>query len=220
MIIVRGDSHFASKDFMQCGANNEKVGFITGLPGNKKLNHLAGITINSAKREFEQYGRPVKRYHSFMYKAGGWELPQKVIVKVEVTQMGTNIRYIVTDLADFKAKGLYEKGYCARCSMELRIKGHKLYLRSDKSSCNSFLANQFRLFLHSVAYVLLHTMQKELFKGSDFANATFKTIQNKIIKTADWAKEMKTKIKIEFPQFCATRDLQIKSFQMLEVLRT
>jgi len=220
MIIVRGDSHFASKDFMQWCSKEEKTGFITGLSGNKKLNELAAVTINSAKREFKQYGKPVKRYHSFMYQAGSWEAPQKVIVKVEVNQMGANVRYIVTDLIQFKAKGLYEKGYCARCSMELRIKEHKLYLRSDKSSCNSFWANQFRLFLHSVAYVLLHTMQKELFKGSDLANATFKTIQNKVIKTAAWVKEMKTKIKIEFPRFCPTRDLQIKSFQMLEVLRT
>lgn len=220
MIIVRGDSHFASKDFMQWCAGQSKIGFITGLSGNKKLNEIAATTINSAKREFKQYGRPVKRYHSFMYKAGSWETPQKVIVKVEVTHMGTNVRYIVTNLVDFKARDLYEKGYCARCAMELRIKEHKLYLRSDKSSCKSFWANQFRLYLHSVAYVLLHTMQKELFKGSDFANATFKTIQNKIIKTAAWVKEMKTKIKIEFPRFCPNRNLQTKSFQMLEVLRT
>lgn len=220
MIIVRGDSHFASKDFMQWCSGKEKTGFITGLSGNKKLNELAALTINSAKREFKQYGKPVKRYHSFMYQAGSWEIPQKVIVKVEVNEMGTNVRFIVTDLIQYKVKDLYEKGYCARCAMELRIKEHKLYLRSDKSSCSSFWANQFRLFLHSVAYVLLHTMQKELFKGSDLANATFKTIQNKVIKTAAWVKEMKTKIKIEFPRFCPTRGLQTKSFQMLEVLRT
>ena len=220
MIIVRGDSHFASKDFMQWCTGEQKTGFITGLSGNKKLNELASVTINSAKREYNQYSKPVKRYHSFMYQAGSWEKPQKVIVKVEVNEMGTNVRYIVTDLIQFKAKGLYEKGYCARCSMELRIKEHKLYLRSDKSSCSSFWANQFRLFLHSAAYILLHTMQKELFKGSDLANATFKTIQNKVIKTAAWVKEMKTKIKIEFPRFCPTRDLQTKSFQVLEALRT
>lgn len=220
IIIVRGDSHFASKDFMQWCAGKEKTGFITGLSGNQKLNNLAALTINSAKREFKQYGRSVKRYHSFMYQAGSWDTPQKVIVKVEVNEMGTNVRYIVTNLIQFKAKDLYEKGYCARGSMELRIKEHKLYLRSDKSSCNSFLANQFRLFMHSVAYVLLHTMQKELFKGSELENATFKTIQNKIIKTAAWVKEMKTKIKIEFPRFCPERDLQTKSFLMLETLRT
>jgi hypothetical protein len=219
LIIVRGDSHFASKDFMEWCANNPLTGYITGLSGNKKLHELARVTIDSAEREYKQYGRPVKRYHSFMYQAGSWEIPQKVVVKVEVSAMGTNIRYIVSNLTKVRAKELYEKGYCARGGMELRIKEHKLYLKSDRSSCNSFRANQFRLFMHSIAYVLLHTMQKELFKGTQFANATFKTIREKIIKTAAWVKEMKTKIKIELPKTCTTKALQTNAFEMLSMLR-
>lgn len=220
LIIVRGDGHFASKDFMEWCANTPLTGYITGLSGNKKLHELARVTIDSAEREYKQYGKSVKRYHSFMYQAGSWEMPQKVVVKVEVSTMGTNIRYIVSNLSNVRAKELYEKGYCARGAMELRIKEHKLYLKSDRSSCNSFRANQFRLFMHSVAYVLLHTMQKELFKGTKFANATFKTIREKIIKTAAWLKEMKTKIKIEFPKACSTKNLQENAFEMLSVLRT
>lgn len=219
MIIVRGDSHFSSRDFMQWCIEKPMTGYITGLSGNKKLHGLAALTIESAEREFKQYGKPVKRYHSFMYQAGSWETPQKVVVKVEVSSIGTNIRYIVTNLTKIRAKELYEKGYCARGAMELRIKEHKLYLKSDRSSCNSFYANQFRLFLHSIAYVLLHTMQKELFKGTEYANASFKTIQNKIIKTAAWVKEMKTKIKVEFPKACITKELQVKAFEILTLLR-
>jgi hypothetical protein len=219
MIIVRGDSHFASKDFMQWCTERPMTGYITGLSGNKKLHQLAALTIESAEREFKQYGKPVKRYHSFMYQAGSWDAAQKVVVKVEVSSMGTNIRYVVTNLVQIRAKELYEKGYCTRGAMELRIKEHKLYLKSDRSSCNSFYANQFRLFLHSIAYVLLHTMQKQLFKGTEYANATFKTIQNKIIKTAAWVKEMKTRIKVEFPKSCITKELQVKAFEMLGVLR-
>ena len=60
------------------------VGFITGLTGNVILHELAQVTIESAQREFNQYQKPVKRYHSFMYKAGSWENYQWVIVKVEV----------------------------------------------------------------------------------------------------------------------------------------
>ena len=219
MIIVRGDSHFASKDFMQWCDGRNKTGFITGLSGNKKLHELSAITINSAEREFKQYGKPVKRYHSFMYQAGSWGKAQKVIVKVEVSFMGTNIRYIVTDLIQFRTKDLYEKGYCARGAMELRIKEHKLYLKSDRSSCSSFAANQFRLFLHSIAYVLLHTLQKEVLKGTEFVNVSFKTIQNKIIKTAAWVKELKTKIKIELPRCCPTREVQSKCLEMFSIMR-
>jgi len=219
-IIVRGDSHFASQDFMDWTFIQSNVGFITGLAGNAILHELAKITIESAQREFKQYQKPVKRYHSFMYKAGSWESHQRVIVKVEVNTMGTNIRYIVTNLNEFRTRDLYEKGYCARGSMELRIKDHKLYLKSDRSSCTKFTANQFRLFMHSMAYILIHTLQKRVLKGSEYANATMKTIQIKIIKTAAWVKEMKTRIKIELPQFCTTRDEQIKGYERLIMLRT
>jgi hypothetical protein len=219
-VIVRGDSHFASQDFMDWTWEKPNVGFITGLTGNAKLNELARVTIESAQREYSQYHKPVKYYHSFMYKAESWRSCHRVIVKVEVNTMGTNIRYIVTSENDYRTRDLYEKGYCARGSMELRIKDHKLYLKSDRSSCTKFTANQFRLFLHSLAYILIHTLQKEVLKGSEYANATMKTIQLKIIKTAAWVKEMKTKIRIELPQFCPTRDEQIKAFEMLMLLRT
>ncbi|MDT8442576.1 MAG: IS1380 family transposase [Desulfuromonadales bacterium] len=219
MIIVRGDGHFASADFMQWCDDQYNTGYITGLSGNSKLHKLADVTIRSTEREFKQYGKPVKRYHSFWYKAGSWVKPQKVVVKVEVSDLGTNIRYIVTDLVHFRARDLYEKGYCARGAMELRIKEHKLYLKSDRSSCNSFKANQFRLYLHSMAYVLLHTLQKEVLRGTEFVNATFKTIQNKIIKTAAWVKEIKTKIKIELPKCCPTKTIQSNCLEMFSIMR-
>ncbi|KKM71398.1 hypothetical protein LCGC14_1431030, partial [marine sediment metagenome] len=219
MIIIRGDSHFASADFMQWCEGEYKTSFITGLSGNSKLHKLADVTIKSAKREFKQYGKFVKRYHSFMYQAGSWVKPQKVVVKVEVSEQGTNIRYIVTDLIHYRTRDLYEKGYCARGAMELRIKEHKLYLKSDRSSCTSFKANQFRLFLHSMAYILLHTFQKETLRVTEFANATFKTIQNKIIKTAAWVKELKTKIKIELPRCCPTKTIQSNCLEMFSIMR-
>ncbi|HPS96638.1 MAG TPA: IS1380 family transposase [Bacteroidales bacterium] len=219
MIIVRGDSHFTSADFMRWCEEQYNTGYITGVSGHRKLHEMAAVTIQSAEREFKQYGKYVKRYHSFLYQAGSWSQPQKVVVKVEVSEIGTNIRYIVTNLVQFRAKDLYEKGYCARGAMELRIKEHKLYLRSDRSSCHRFKANQFRLFLHSIAYVLLHTFQKEVLKGTEFENATFKTIQNKIIKTAAWVKEMKTKVKIELPRCCPTKSIQSNCLEMFAVMR-
>jgi hypothetical protein len=219
MIIVRGDAHFTSADFMEWCDSQYNIGYITGLSGNSKLHKLADVTIKSAEREFKQYGKFVKRYHSFQYQAGKWTKPEKVVVKVEVSALGTNIRYIVTNLVEYRSKTLYEQGYCARGGMELRIKEHKLYLKSDRSSCNSFKANQFRLFLHSMAYVLLHTLQKEVLRETEFANATFKTIQNRIIKTAAWVKELKTKIKIELPRCCPTKSIQSNCLEMFSIMR-
>jgi len=91
---------------MDWTSNQFNVGFITGLTGNAKLNELARVTIESTQREYNQYQQPVTRSHSFMYKAESWENYQRVIVKVEASAMGTNIRYIVTDLKEFRTRDL------------------------------------------------------------------------------------------------------------------
>jgi hypothetical protein len=219
LIILRGDSHFCSKDFMDWSHHDNTTGFITGLSGNKALHELARVTIESAEREFNQYGKPVKRYHSFEYKATTWEHPQRVVVKVEVSSIGTNVRYIASSLKNIRAKALYEQGYCARGSAELRIKDHKTYLLSDRMSCNSFKANQFRLFLHSAAYVLIHTLQEQVLKGTEFCKATMKTIQLKILKVAAKVKIMKTKVKIELPIKFYSRWEFEKCLGIFEVLK-
>lgn len=178
------------------------------------------MTIESAQRAYEVNGTNQKRYSSFMYQAQSWEHPQRVIVKVEVTNKGTNVRCIATDMQQHRASHVYKTGFCAKSNMELRIKEHKLYLKSDRSSCNNFQANQFRLFLpiairDSTAYVLIHTLQKEVLSSTDYANATMKTIQLKILKTAAWVREMKTNIKIELPRAFANIEAQKQAFDIL-----
>jgi hypothetical protein len=200
IIIVRGDGHFCSKELMAWTAGQDKVHFLTGLTGNKLLNDLARITINSAEKQFKSNGKPVKRYHSFDYAAGSWSGKQRVIVKVEVSEKGTNIRYVVTDIRCVRTKALYEHGYCARGHMELYIKENKVHLLSDRMSCSRFEANQFRLFMHSAAYVLLHALREKMLQGTEYANATMKTIRLRLIKVAAYVKEIKTRIKIELPK--------------------
>lgn len=200
IIIVRGDGHFCSKELMEWTSRRERVHFLTGLTGNKILNKLARITIDSAEKQFKSTGKPVKRYHSFDYAAGSWSEPQRVIVKVEVNEKGINVRYIVTDIRCIRTQALYEKGYCARGKMELYVKESKTYLFSDRMSCSRFEANQFRLFMHSAAYVLLHALRTETLKATEYATATMKTIRLRLIKIAAYVKEMKTCIKIELPK--------------------
>jgi hypothetical protein len=219
IIILRGDSHFCSKEFMDWTASQNNVEFLTGLTGNSVLNKAAQTTIESAKKQYASTNKPVKRYHSFPYKASTWQHAQRVIVKVEVTSMGTNVRYITTSIHQIRAKQLYENGYCARGSAELRIKNHKTYLHSDRMSCGDFLANQTRLFMHSAAYVLIHTLQSEVLKATQYCRATMKTIQLKIIKIAARVKQFKTKIKIELPRDFPERALFENTLAMFAQLR-
>ena len=152
-----------------------------------------------AKELFELNNRPVKIYSEFSYKAGSWETPNRIIVKAEYNSQGPNTRFIVTDLEHENRKFLYETVYCNRGAMELMIKEHKNHLASDRTSCSSFQANQFRLFLHSMAYILMHHFRSQFLQGTEFAKAQFNTIRTKIIKIGARVHHLVTKIKIQLP---------------------
>ena len=81
------------------------------------------------------------------------------------------------------------------------------------------MANQFRLFLHSAAYVLMHTLQTEVLKSTEFCKASMKTIQLKLIKVAARVKIMKTKVKIELPREFYGKWVFEKCFVIFDALR-
>ena len=119
--------------------------------------------------------REVERQVGLFHKAKGWPQPKRIIIKVECNALGLFVRYVVTNLEHWNKRFIYETAYCGRGAMELLIKEHKTHLLSDRTSCSRFEANQFRLFLHSMAYVLLHAFRHLHLKGSQWAHAQFDT---------------------------------------------
>ena len=83
--------------------------------------------------------------------------------------------------------------------MEGYIKNHKNGLQSDRTSCHKFEANQFRLLLHSAAYVLLHSLVTIGLPATKWVNAQFDTIQKRRLKVGARITELATKIKIQSP---------------------
>lgn len=198
-IVVRGDSMFCSHEFMEWAQTQKRVHFITGLSGNSRLYRRVAAWVQGVEERYKQRGQDIKEYHRFMYRADKWGRAQWVIVKIERNAIGQNIRFIVTDMYWHAPQHLYEKVYCKRGDCELYIKEMKDGLRADRMSCNSFLANQFRLFLHAAAYVLMLKAKQTLFAGIEpLATATILTIRKRIILQTARITELKTKIKIEF----------------------
>ena len=110
------------------------------------------------------------------------------------------MRFIVTSFEHSGAKYLYETVYCGRGAMELMIKDHKNGLNSDRTSCHKFTANQFRLFLHSAAYVVMHYLRREKLKGTQLACAQFNTIRLRLLKIGARIESGRTRILLHFPQ--------------------
>ena len=95
-----------------------------------------------------------------------------------------NPRFIVTSLkADtYEARALYEKLYCARGEMENRIKECQLDLFADRTSAHTMRANQLRLWLASMAYVLLDALRRIGLATTRFVNATCGSMRLKLLK--------------------------------------
>jgi len=179
-IIFRGDSGFCRWKMLNwCEKNN--VDYIVGVPSNKKLVKMTSRIAVKSRKKFKRLGKKSKLYTNIYYAAKTWNKRRKVIVKAEYTEMGSNLRYVVTSLKD-KPKYLYEKIYCARGDMENRIKEQQLGLFADRTSCHGWWANQFRLLLASLAYILIEQLRNFVLKGTEFAKAQVETIRLKLIK--------------------------------------
>ena len=91
---------------------------------------------------------------------------------------------------------LYEKVYCARGEMENRIKECQLDLFADRTSAATMRANQLRLWLASMAYVLLCAVRRIGLAHTQFAQATCGTIRLKLLKIGAQVRVSVRRIKV------------------------
>jgi Transposase DDE domain group 1 len=219
LVIVRGDSHFAYPEVMQWIDEQPDLHYVTGLTSNAVLQKLAREVVEQAKRAYVSSGRKVTRFHSTRYQAQTWSRSRRVVIKVEVSEQGVNTRFVVTDMEQARTQVLYQHLYCARGQAENEIKDHKLYLKSDRTACHRFEANQFRLLLHSAAYVLLETLRREVLRTTQWASATMETIQLRLLKLGARVQECKDRITIALPSSCPVAPVLRRSLMLLACVR-
>ncbi len=197
-ILLRGDSNFSAPpvyDF--CDTHDIK--YVFGFKPYKPLMQKAKNLMTQARESCQRSGRPVRFYGQISYRAQSWSEAKRIICKAEYNCKGANTRFIVTNLKHNRYRFIYETVYCGRGAMELMIKEHKTHLLSDRTSCSGFQANQFRLFMHSIAYALMHAFREKHLKDTEFARAQFNTIRLKLLKIGARVTELSTKIKIHLP---------------------
>ena len=125
-IMVRGDSHFATPEVMDL-LEEKRCGYIFGLSTNPRLTEIGRLwSEDVATGRALSKTEKMRRFFQTSYAAASWSKPRKVVARVEASEQGSDIRFIVTNLPG-PAKVLYEKVYCARGRMENLIKDMKLY---------------------------------------------------------------------------------------------
>jgi hypothetical protein len=183
-IVLRADSGFAREELMAwCEANS--VHFLFGLQQNERL--VAEIAGELARAEVKsrRTDKPARFFKEFMYRTRrSWSRRRRVVGKAEFTKNEANPRFVVTSLtrAECKPKYLYEKLYCARGDMENRIKECQLDLYADRTSTATMRSNQLRLWLASLAYILLCAVRRIGLHHTAFSKVSCGTIRLKLLK--------------------------------------
>ena len=71
--------------------------------------------------------------------------------------------------------------YCARGDLENRIK-EQFWLFADRVSAETMRANQYRVYLSVMAYILVSGLRRIGLQGTEFATAQVSTIRLKLLK--------------------------------------
>ncbi len=204
-IVFRGDSGFCRWKLLRW-CDKHDVGYVVGITRNKVLERMAEPFMEEAQKAFNESGVKQRHFHEITYAAKTWDQQRRVIVKAEVLPKGPNARFVVTNLTD-APETIYDERYTARGDMENRIKEQQLGLFADRTSCHSFLANQFRLLLTSAAYLLIEHLRRVGLAGTELAKAQVTTIRTKLFKIAARVTVSVRRILFHLSSYCPYQQL-------------
>jgi len=130
------------------------IQYTIGIGTNSRLQGPAQRLQCRLARRYRRTAEPQRSFSSFRYRAHSWSHQRRITYKAEHTAAGTNLRFLVTNLAGC-SRSIFSF-YNDRGECENRIEEFKNGFAADRLSCHRFRANAFRLLLHSFAYNLVN----------------------------------------------------------------
>jgi hypothetical protein len=196
-LIVRADSGFCREEILAWCESQREVYYCIGFKKNPLLIEKLGPALADARARYCLSGAPAVRvFTEFPYQTReSWSRARRVIGKAEVMTAGDNPRFVVTNLPAtgfkgegdrerFSARRLYEEIYCARGEMENVLKQQVLDLQADRMSTHHLASNQLRLWLATLAYLLMERLRSLGLAGTQLAQATVGSVRLKLLKVA------------------------------------
>ena len=160
-IHVRGDAAFGVPWMYQACEENG-LSYTFGFAANARLKGLTEELMQRAVQEYERTRQKQRLFTCFQYQCDSWPNPRTVVAKAECHDQGTNLRFVVTNRPDVNSPddGRREyDDYVQRGESEQRMDELKNGLSMDRLSCHRFMANFFRLLLHTAAFNLLNALR-------------------------------------------------------------
>ncbi len=189
-----------------------------GLAKNNRLLRLLQPALEQAQQQFTQTQQASRVFQELRYRTlDSWSRERRVVGKAEQLAKGANPRFVVTSLTKeaCAAQGLYEQDYCGRGDMENRIKEQQLMLFANRVSCSTMRANQVRLCLATVAYVLMRALRQYGLAETDLAGAQCDTIRVKLLKIGALVRVTVRKVWVSLSEAYPLREVFARIWQKL-----
>jgi Transposase DDE domain group 1 len=144
-----------------------RLTYTFGIGMNCRLQAISDDLLKQAEAQYKQTGQPQRLFHLVDYQAESWSASQPVVIKVEAHAQGTNRRAVVTNRPGCRVlpPAIYDE-YAMRGESENRNKELKVELHAGRLSDHRFLANFFRLYLHTATLNLLVRLRHVVVKPS------------------------------------------------------
>lgn len=223
-IVVRLDGGFAQPELLNwLDSWGQAVGleYMVGMAGNPRLERSSAEDMKTMWEKVYQSYQTEAVYGEACYQANSWSHPRRVIYKAEVVWAPgklprANDRYVVTNMKLAPEKQ-YDC-YCQRGDSENRIKELKLGLELDRTSCSSFLANQFRVLLTLASFALMQFVRSYA-QGTEAAQWQVQTLRERLIKIGTRVKSSLRRLQVLLPQSYPWQDLWLCLLGRLQALR-
>lgn len=204
VITLRGDGGFSLPEIIDiCERSN--LYYVLGYSRNAVLERKNADLLEQARIQFLSTGKKARLFDDVYYQAGSWDAPRRMLMKAECLEQGPNQRFVVTNRFE-PAQVLYDDFYVQRAEdSENRIKELKLDLKADRLSCHAFIANQFRLYLHQLGFILMLGLRKAA-QGTEFEKARFSTLRENLIKLAVRVRESARRVWVQFASSCPIKE--------------
>lgn len=214
-LYLRGDSGFASPDLYEV-LEEKGCKYAIRLKENTRLYELAEDKNQALYRatKFNQVDYAVE-YGEFMYQAGSWSHPRRVVFKIEKPygQLIHKYTFLVTTME----MDIYQvlQFYCGRGKMENFIKEGKRGFDFASVSSSSKVVNANRLMVHALAYNLFNWFRR-LALAANMRKLRIDTIRLKLLKVA--AKVVKS-ARYKYFKLCSSCPYKKEFYETLENIK-
>ena len=214
-LLFRADAAFAKPEIYEY-LETRHIGYPIRLPANEVLQkEIAHLLVRPTEWPSQ---KPIVSYHDFVYQAQSWNVPRRVVAKVEWHQgeLFPRVGSIVTNLS-YPTKGIVSF-YNGRGTAEQWIKEGKYALNWTRLSCHKFVANQVRLWLFILAYNLGNFFRR-LALPEAIKSWSLTSIQTRLIKIGGRLVRHARRLVFQLAEVMVTREMFDEMLERIGRLR-